>query len=231
MNAAFAQKWPRLLRGLALALTHNYVVASNPYCHCKYLFLMNSHQPADGLAGKEWTLAPVSEVCLSILRAEWDKVSPVTSWHDRRLIDHPDLDNPYENSLRRLILGSWREALLRRIPGNTTWYRVRFLQDSDLDQLLVIGSNDWLDSRDQNELRQVALRRPQTLRSPPSAWEQPVLWSHIKAGPFSIIEGNNRLISYCSTPSLGPLKVECFIGLSLMPCAWHLPDQVPRIES
>ena len=177
-----------------------------------------------GLSSQEWLPAEAAEVWLAFLRAEWDSMRNVTARHDRSLIDKPDLDSLAQNDLRRRILGAWRDPLLLRIPGDTRWHRVRFLNDAHLDDLLVIGSSDWVDGSDRNELRRVAARRPQELRTPPANWSQPVLWSHDQDGPFSILEGNHRLTGYVVTPALGPLHVECFVGLSPTPCIWHLPD-------
>jgi hypothetical protein len=43
-------------------------------------------------------------------------------------------------------------------------------------------------------------------------------------GPFSILEGNNRLTAYaCSTHS--GLNTPVFVGLSPMRCLWHLVDR------
>ncbi len=183
---------------------------------------------ASKLGTEDWQPATQAEVCLAFLRDEWDKVPQVTSWCNRSFIDSPDLNNLSENALRRLILASWREPLLQRIPGDTAWYRVRFLQDIHLDELLVIASAPWLDlARDRNELRNVAVRRPRVLGSRSTQWRPPILWSHDRCGPFSILEGNNRLIGYACASGSGPLRVECFVGLSPTACTWHLPDHRP----
>ncbi len=99
------------------------------------------------LIDETWTSASHAAVCLAFLRAEWKSWPQSTAWHDRRLIDAPNLDDLVENSLRRLILGSWREGIVGNIPGDTTWSRVASLRDAHLSQLLVIGSNDWRDAR------------------------------------------------------------------------------------
>jgi len=215
------------LPALAPQLKRDPLGAESPFSPHPGTARVHAPPPVTGLAAEEWLLATPDEVCLAFLRAEWDKVAQVTSWYDRGLIDTPDVANQSQNALRRLILGSWRDPLLQRIPGDTQWHRVRFLQDGHLGQLLVIGSSDWVDNRDRNELRRVALRRPQTLRLAPGNWSQPVLWSHDRTGPFSILEGNNRLTSYVQTPQLGPMRVECFVGLSPTVCIWHLPDHAP----
>lgn len=177
------------------------------------------------LADETWILATHAEVCLAFLKAEWEKVPEITAWHDRRLVDEPELDNGRENSLRRLILGSWREPLLAQIPADTSWWRVRSLRHTHTMELLVIASDDWRDPADGNELMSVARRRGESLQAPPADWSPPILWGHDREGPFTILEGNNRLVNYAaSVPDL-PFAVECFIGLSPSPSVWHLPDR------
>lgn len=177
------------------------------------------------LSQEEWLPATHAEVCLAFLRAEWHKVPAITSWHDRRLVDDPDLASAGENSLRRLILGAWREPIVGRIPSDTAWWRVRFLRDTHAGQLLVIGSEDWRSPADSNELLAVARRRSEPLRMPPEQWEPPILWGHYRDGPLTILEGNNRLVNYTASSPRSPLAVESLVGLSTAPCLWHLPDR------
>ena len=182
------------------------------------------HVPPEGLAAEIWSSTSHAAVCLAFLRAEWDKWPEFTAWHDRALIDSPDLANETSNSLRRIILGSLREPLLRHIPGDTVWWRVESLRDLHLDQLLVIGSDDWRSANDRNELLAVSRRRGEPLRHPPAAWEPAILWGHDPTGPFTILEGNNRLVNYARIAD-GSLAVTCYVGLSSAPCLWHLPDR------
>jgi len=177
------------------------------------------------LADETWTSATSAEVCLAFLRAEWDKVPEITGWHDRGLIDAPDLRDGRENSLRRLILGSWREPLLAQIPADTLWWLVRSLRHTHTAELLVIASDDWRDPIDRNELLNVAQRRGEALRIPPTEWSPPILWGHEREGPFTILEGNNRLVNYAASAPQLAFEVECFVGLSPSPSVWHLPDR------
>jgi hypothetical protein len=177
------------------------------------------------LADETWISATHAEVCLAFLRAEWEKVPEITRWHDRRLVDAPDLANWHENSLRRLILGSWREPLLAHIPADTSWWRVRSLRHTHTTELLVIASDDWRDPLDGNELLNVARRRGETLRTKPADWSPPILWGHEREGPFTILEGNNRLVNYAASVPNSAFAVECFVGLSPSPSVWHLPDR------
>src|SRR5215813_14782180 len=130
------------------------------------------------LADETWLSATHAEVCLAFLKAEWNKAPEITRWHDRRLVDAPDLANPPENSLRRLILGSWRDPLLAHIPADTSWWRVRNLRHTHVTELLVIASDDWRDPADRNELLNVARRSGKPLQLPPADWSPPILWGH-----------------------------------------------------
>ena len=52
------------------------------------------------------------------------------------------------------------------------------------------------------------------------------MWGHDRGGPFTILEGNNRLIAYASTAPRPALEVSVFIGLSKSPCFWHRADPI-----
>lgn len=177
------------------------------------------------LRDETWHGVSNSEACLAFLRAEWDKESGRTSWYDATLIAAPDLTDPAENAVRRLILGSWRAPLLEKIPADTAWFRVHSLRSVHLHELFVIGSDDWRDPGDRNELIQVGRRRGERLALPPADWHPPLLWGHTREGPFTILEGNNRLVNYAATPAPPPLAITCFVGLSPSPCVWHEPDR------
>ncbi len=83
--------------------------------------------------------------------------------------------------------------------------------------------NDPDENRAKNELPKVAARKKLPLRVAPSSWERPILWGHDRNGPFTIIEGNNRLTAYAASGQSG-LNIPAFIGLSTMRCVWHLSD-------
>jgi hypothetical protein len=60
------------------------------------------------------------------------------------------------------------------------------------------------------------------MHSPPSNWGTPILWGHDRKGPFTIIEGNHRLVAYASQANKSGLSVPVFVGLSKTPCFWHI---------
>jgi hypothetical protein len=77
--------------------------------------------------------------------------------------------------------------------------------------------------QDKNELLKVATRLPYTLEKAPSEWGPIVLWGHKKAGPFTVVEGNHRLIAYASSERRG-LEIPVFVGLSRMLFFFHFHD-------
>ena len=63
------------------------------------------------------------------------------------------------------------------------------------------------------------------LNSPPSSWPgRIILWGHDSRGPFSIIEGNHRMLAYAHAAPRQPLNLDVCIGLSPSYCYWHFAD-------
>jgi hypothetical protein len=145
-------------------------------------------------------------VVLAWQRAErhWFSNDPHSTAHLDAFLNSPDLEDADQNRERRRLLDLIREPLLRWIPADTEWYRVDSLTDAEFGELRAIFSAPWTDlARDRNELLLVARRRNLALFSDPASWDTPILWGHQKQGPFTIIEGNNRLAVATGLP-LGP---------------------------
>jgi hypothetical protein len=115
---------------------------------------------------------------------------------------------------------------MERVPRDTAWYEVRYLEREHLGQLLVIGRCGWDDGADRNELLAVAKRRRLVLETPPDKWSAPILWGHRRTGPLTILEGNNRFVAYAATTAPPALWIPVYVGLSENRCVWHLPDPV-----
>jgi hypothetical protein len=141
-------------------------------------------------------------------------------------IDSPDVNDPKENHTRLRLLYYVRAKFFAEIPPDTQWYEVMHLTDNELDELHVVAHVDPWMAADKNELREVAARCPASLTTLPNNWQRPILWGHEKSGPFTIFEGNHRLIAYASSPSPPSLKISVFVGLSATPCMWHIHDKV-----
>jgi hypothetical protein len=180
------------------------------------------------LAQMKWAPVSIHKVILTWLRSERgtnarsSSAFPMPLWSLglSRLLDQPNLDDPEENRARlRLfyLTGRWLGFFVE-IPPDTEWYEVHNLTDHELGELHVVNYADWNDPGDKNELAKVAARKQIALREPPSSWEPPILWGHNNAGPFTIIEGNNRLTAYAASGQSGlnrPVPMQC---------VWHVLD-------
>jgi len=140
-----------------------------------------------------------------------------------KILQNPDRNDPEENAHRRELLNRLRFSLLRLLPLDTQWYRVEFLRDCHLDELRVIGCCGWDSDNDENELHQVAARWPEDGKTDPRTWASLVLWGHQKDGPFTIMEGNHRLVFH-ARHRISELVAPVLIGLSDAPCPLHKPD-------
>jgi hypothetical protein len=184
------------------------------------------------LANAIWTPVPVHEVV-----AEWLLGERQTNFAfippGSQFIDAPNIKDPQENHTRLRLLYHARSHFFGDIPPDTEWFEVKNLTDNELDELHVVGRiARWLAAdKDKNELRLVAKRCPETLTTLPGNWKKPILWGHEKSGPFSIFEGNRRLVAYASSPSPPGLDIPVFVGLSATPCFWHIHDAVPPLAN
>jgi hypothetical protein len=145
------------------------------------------------------------------------------------LIDHPNLDSPAENFFRIRLLYARRAPVLGEIPPDTVWHSVRSVRLADhLDELRVMRVSDWIHSdlapADDRRLARIAAWRQKPLTDRPETWHPPVLWGHSKDGPFTIIEGNNRLTALASQEPESTFPIPAFVGLSALPCVWHEGD-------
>jgi hypothetical protein len=160
----------------------------------------------------------------SFLRSEWHKIGTVR-FADKRLASNPDLQEPTQNSLRAVLLWSFRGPLLNEIPSDTQWFAVEFLRNQHLKQLRAIDYGEWSSSKDMNELEKVALRNPERLQSASITEWEPVLWGHDTSGPFTILEGNHRLTALAALPVRPTCKMLAYVGLSQSKCIWHRADR------
>jgi hypothetical protein len=178
----------------------------------------------------DWICTSVHEVVAEFLLGERQEkfgfVPPGTPF-----IDAPNVNDPRENHTRLRLLYFKRAQFFGEIPPDTRWHEVKTLTDNELDELHVVAYPPFMSKDDKNELRRVAARLPEALRTQPGNWRRPILWGHEKSGPFSIFEGNHRLIAYASAPSPPGLDIPVFVGLSDTPCMWHIHDAVQPLAN
>jgi hypothetical protein len=183
------------------------------------------------LAFDQSTRLSYNQLVHAFLVAERDRVlclPGVTS----ALLDSPDLSDPAQNHFRLRILYYLRLYLLAEVPPDTEWYRVVGFDRSHLSNLLIIGRCGWDMPTDRNELLTAApIRKKGPLRTAPSLWGPIILWGHTTAGPFTILEGNNRLSAYVEDGVQEALPESVIVGLSPTYCFWHLPDPVKMLAN
>ena len=188
------------------------------------------------LAQMQWKKVSLDEVILVWLRGEKrSRVLPLFSntpfprltWEAgvNKLLDNPDLQNSEENRARIRLLYIFRWIFLVELPPDTLWYRVNNLTDHELSELYAVNIDEWKDPSDNNEILKVGLRKGQQLVCHWSSWEPPILLGHSRTGPFTIIEGNNRISSYIKSASNG-LSIPVYIGLSSLKCIWSIFDDL-----
>jgi hypothetical protein len=183
------------------------------------------------LAEMVWTRVPMHSMVLAWLRAERDgyvaqvlQTAGVSQVQLRQLLDKANIQDADENRARLRLLYWARNLYVLEIPPDTEWYEVCNLKHEHIGELLAVNHEAWTDPSDRNELPKVAVRKGKPMRTPLSEWQTPILWGHHRSGPFTIIEGNNRLASYARSGQVD-LDMPVFIGLSPMKCLYHLPDQ------
>jgi hypothetical protein len=179
---------------------------------------------------KKWTPTSIHRVVSEFLLGERQGVADLyPPWLP--IVDDPHLDDPLENHKRLRLLLIRRGVFMVEIPPDTQWYEVQFTE-KDIKRLYVSAKHnpDW--DRPGNRLDQVAatLRpEPAPLTAPPDKWAACIiLWGHKRSGPFTIIEGNHRMLSWAHTKPRPPLKITALVGISLSYCHWHFED--PRVS-
>jgi hypothetical protein len=109
------------------------------------------------------------------------------------------------------------------------------LTDNELGELHVSARHNAKWNIDRYKLENVAGVVRTRLLSPPDAWPgRIILWGHDRGGPFSILEGNHRMLAYAydtyaaARPSL---NIEVYVGLSDSHCYWHFADPPHQLGS
>jgi hypothetical protein len=173
------------------------------------------------LSGMAWTEISSHQVIAEYLRSERDKFA-FPPWLD--LIDHPNLSDPLENHKRRRLFLIRRGVLWNEIPADTQWFEVNNLTDSELDELYLSArhTSEWDAAGSQLNVVARVARLP--LTAPPDRWPRIILWGHDKSGPFSILEGNHRMLAYAYASPRPAMNVTAYVGLSPSYCFWHRLD-------
>lgn len=186
-----------------------------------------------GSSGKIWKRTSVHAVVLEWLRGERHRIE--AAFPDDRAraaildcIDRADLASALQNRMRLRMLNILRLELIVEIPPDTSWYVVSGFGHDYIMGLHVICGAEWADGSGDYRIGAVAARRQITLRGGPPFPAMPILFGTTKDGPFTIIEGNHRLVAYAGsgqTDFFGPVM----IGISPTDCVWNGEPQASRM--
>jgi hypothetical protein len=173
------------------------------------------------LAHRSWIPITIHNVVSEFLRGERDQ-----NFHPPwlALIDNPNLNDPLENQRRLRLLYIRRGVFMIEIPNDTQWYEVTLAED-DIDDLYLSARHDPQWDGLGSKLDQVAAAlqpKPEPLRALPDA--RIIQWGHEKSGPFTIIEGNHRMLSWAHSRPLPQLNISVYVGISPSYCFWHYAD-------
>jgi hypothetical protein len=212
---------------------HAAAIASSTKSTSIEIFRVVFREAQVALANGEWTSVSSNRVVLEFIRAERDALlaqkraanpNLISDQDLATLLDNPNLDDLQHNQRRLRLLYAMRNIYMGEIPIDTAWYEVRSVTDDDIHNLYVTRHQTWTHQSDNNELRLVAARKDEPATAPPDRWKRIILWGHERAGPFTILEGNHRLVGYVRNIGKG-LNIPVFVGLSQTNCYWHPLDQ------
>jgi O-antigen/teichoic acid export membrane protein len=163
------------------------------------------------------------------------------------IVTRPDLDNDFDNKLRRALLYRRRGRLWREIPADTEWWEVA-LQSDDLRRIRVFPRDQWRKHSDRNyylldTVERISSRISQSpdpflgkLRSLSAELAQVrelegratvLLIGLGDNGPLTIIEGNHRMTAATLvSPHDAHRRFRFLCGFSphMMNCCWFHTD-------
>lgn len=160
--------------------------------------------------------------------------------HD--LVNAPDLEDQAQNKVRRALFNVRHRSLWKQLPSDTEWYEAE-IGATDLERIRVFPRAQWRRlAVGDFDLSQVAQRiSDDRYRSRASATflaKIDDLRDHLKEGslsgavlligldergPFTILDGNHRLVAalLSSTPDLGKFRFLCGLSPNMAQCCWY----------
>ena len=163
----------------------------------------------------------------------------------QHLVDHPDLDHPQENFIRRALLFRRRGRLWRELPPDVEWWEIE-MSAADLGRLRSFPRNDWrrfasggfyltemvrrIDAELARGKESRFLKKLGDIASHLRDTEVPDAVLLIGLGdrhPLTIIEGNHRMAAALLTmPESAHHRFRFYCGLSpnMDLCCWHKTD-------
>ncbi|HEV2730048.1 MAG TPA: hypothetical protein VGV15_08450 [Terriglobales bacterium] len=200
----------------------------------------------DTAAMRKLCRVPEDEAISEFLKSEFYQPE-FDRYRDRfeNIVEHPDLSNSRENTIRRALLYLRRGRLWRELPADTEWWEVE-LHSSDLNRIRVFPRNHWRGLAEGNfylanmldRIREkVGSNSPEKyvakLRSLSSDVANGVDHSSVlligvdETAPLTIIEGNHRM---AAASLVAPDEIHrrfrflCGFSPRMNECCWYQTD-------
>lgn len=160
--------------------------------------------------------------------------------HD--LVTAPDLEDQAQNKVRRALFNVRHRSLWKQLPANTEWYEAE-IEVKDLDRIRVFPRAQWRrfavgnfdlsqvvqrisDDRYRARASAAFLAKIDDLRghSCEGSLSGAVLLIGLdERGPFTILDGNHRMVAaYLSSPSdLSKFRFFCGLSPNMAQCCWY----------
>jgi len=182
------------------------------------------------------------EVISEFLKSDFD-AEEIHSYQEsfRNTVRAPDLDNANDNAKRRALLFLRHLALWKELPTDTKWYEVE-IKEADLGQIRAFPRAHWRKLAHGNfamteviqgmRTRQHLVDAPflikmasignQLLREDPG-FNAVILIGLNEREPFTVLDGNHRLLAatIASPSGLNKLKFLCGLSPRMTECCWY----------
>jgi O-antigen/teichoic acid export membrane protein len=190
--------------------------------------------------------ADENEVIAEFLKSEFYQ-SEFDRYRERfdRMVEHPNVSDPRENTIRRALLYLRRGRLWRELPEDTEWWEVE-LHESDIKRLRVFPRDQWrglaegnfylVDMLDRIRERVGSENKNEfleKLRSLSCGLEHGEDHSAVlligvdDSGPLTIIEGNHRMAAATlvdPTAFYRTFRFLCGFSPRMTECCWYQTD-------
>ncbi len=159
-----------------------------------------------------------------------------------KVVDTPNYDDAIENAARRALFYLRHGSLWREIPKDTQWFETE-LKPAHFDRIRVFPRAQWRKlARGDYSLPRIikSIESGEAARSADSAFLQKIkdlqdAWPHAnergaiiligtsESGPWTVLDGNHRLVASILTSPSSVERFRCFCGVSprMVYCCWY----------
>jgi len=158
------------------------------------------------------------------------------------LVNEPDLEDESQNKVRRALFNVRHRSLWKQLPSDTEWFEAE-MEIRDLERIRVFPRAQWrrfalgdfdltqvaqriIDDRYRARASATFLAKIDDLRehSKDGSLSGAVLLIGLdERGPFTILDGNHRMVTamLSSSPDLGRFRFYCGLSPNMAQCCWY----------